>query len=165
MILSTSFNCKISLSLYFLIITYAPCFISPYIIILLYKYYYYIINILLLYIIIIIYKYKYYYYINIIKVSNLGLKDSMAVSVRHSVEMASLLQQADIKISSIVKQFKQYSPATVYRHYRKPFAQTHQQINASSKCGHPNWHHKTNVQYCMQFQNFVSHMSPLSHHE
>ena len=38
----------------------------------------------------------------------------MAVTVRHSVEMASLDQQATIKISSIVNQFKQYSPVTVY---------------------------------------------------
>ena len=47
----------------------------------------------------------------------------MAVNVRHSVEMVSLHQQAGIKISSIVKHFKQYSPATVYRHCKKPFAQ------------------------------------------
>ena len=48
----------------------------------------------------------------------------MAVNVRHSVEMASLHQQTGIKISSIVKQLKQYSPATVYRHCKKPFTQT-----------------------------------------
>ena len=47
----------------------------------------------------------------------------MVVTVRHSVEMASLRQQAGIKISSIVNQFKQYSPATVYRHCKKFFAQ------------------------------------------
>ena len=47
----------------------------------------------------------------------------MAATVRHSVEMAILHQQASIKISSIVKQFKQYNPATVYRHCKKPFAQ------------------------------------------
>ena len=47
----------------------------------------------------------------------------MAVTVRHSVEMASLHQQDGIKVSSIVKQFKQYSPATVYRHCKKSFAQ------------------------------------------
>ena len=38
---------------------------------------------------------------------NSHLKENMAVTVRHSVEMASLDQQASIKISSIVKQFKQ----------------------------------------------------------
>ena len=47
----------------------------------------------------------------------------MVITVRHSVEMASLRQQAGIKISSIVNQFKQYSPATVYRHCKKSFAQ------------------------------------------
>ena len=41
-------------------------------------------------------------------------------TVRHSVEVASLHQQAGINISSIVKQFKQYSPATVYRHCKNP---------------------------------------------
>ena len=49
--------------------------------------------------------------------------ENMAVTVRHSVEMASLHQQGGIKISSIVKQFKQYRPATVYRLCKKPFAQ------------------------------------------
>ena len=37
--------------------------------------------------------------------------------------MSSLHQQARIKTGSIVKQFKQYNPATVYRHCKKPFAQ------------------------------------------
>ena len=47
----------------------------------------------------------------------------MAVTVRHSVDMASLHQRAGIKIRHIMKQFKQYSPGTVYRHCKKPFAQ------------------------------------------
>ena len=44
----------------------------------------------------------------------------MVVSVRHSTQMASLHHQASLKISSIVKQFKQYIPATVYWRCKKP---------------------------------------------
>lgn len=47
----------------------------------------------------------------------------MVVSVRHSTQMASLHHQASLKISSIVKQFKQYIPATVYWRCKKPFGQ------------------------------------------
>ena len=48
------------------------------------------------------------------------LKENMAVTVRHSVEMASLHQQAGIKISSTVKQFKQSS--SCIQTLQKPFS-------------------------------------------
>lgn len=48
------------------------------------------------------------------KYEQFDLKKNLVVSVRHSTEMASLHHQADIRISSIVKQSKQYIPENVY---------------------------------------------------
>ena len=74
------------------------------------------------------------------------LKDNMTVNVRHSVEMASLHQQSGIKVSSLVKRFKQFKHfkfSTVQQLYidiaKNLLNKAQQQRNASSvEDDHPN---------------------------
>ena len=52
-------------------------------------------------------------------------KQKKGVSVRHSAEIAALYQKAGVSRKSLCSIFKQYSPATIYRHAIKPIGQKH----------------------------------------
>ena len=50
-------------------------------------------------------------------------KQKKGVSVRHSAEIAALYQKAGVSRKTLCSMFKQYSPATIYRHTIKPIGQ------------------------------------------
>ena len=44
----------------------------------------------------------------------------MKVSVRHAAQIASLHQHAGMKVKDLINMFPDYSPASIYRHSKKP---------------------------------------------
>ena len=56
-----------------------------------------------------------------------------AVTVQHSVEMATLYQTGGVTGARLLNMFPQYSKATIYRHAKKPLNRTNQDARKQNK--------------------------------